>query len=72
MTRDEPRHRLAKTSSSTPSVQLSPLTRNIADAAAAPDQANAANSRTGLGERSATAPMKIRTIAERMVENVRT
>ena len=63
MTRDEPRHRLAKMRSTTPSAQLSPLTRNIAEAAAAPDQANAANNRTGLGERSARAPMKIRTIA---------
>jgi hypothetical protein len=72
MTRDDPRHRLAKTRRSTPSIQLSPLTRNIAVAAAAPVQANMANSRTGLGERSAMAPMKIRTIAETMVESVRT
>ena len=71
MTSDPPRHRLATISSSTPSCQLVPVTRNIAEAAAAPAQAKPAKSRVGRVARSAIAPTKTSTSADTMVERVR-
>ena len=58
-------------SSSTPSCQLVPATRNIADAAAAPAHAKPARSRVGRGDRSAIEPMTMSTIAETIVDTVR-
>ena len=67
MTRDEPRQMLATNSSRTPSCQFVPLTRNSAEAATAPVQANPANSFVGWALRSAMPPTKMRKIAETIV-----
>ncbi len=70
MTRDAPRQMPATTTSSAPSCQFVPATKNIRHAARAPAQAKAAKSRVGRGLRSATAPTKMSTMAETIVVNV--
>lgn len=47
-----------------------PATKTISEAATAPLQAKAPNSRVGLGERSTSAPTTMSRIAEMIVEMV--
>ena len=70
MTNEAPRHTWAMISSSTPSAQLVPVTRNIAEAASDPTQAKPAKSLVGWVVRSAIAPTKMRKMAETIVDTV--
>ena len=66
----DPRHTAATIMSPTPSCQLLPTRKNMKQAASEPAHAKAPSSLAGRGERSAMAPTKMRTIAERMVAAV--
>ena len=70
MTSEAPRQMPATTTSAAPSCQSVPATKNMRLAARAPAHANPPSRRVGRGLRSAMAPMKIRTIAERIVVKV--